>query len=193
MAKLKNSKDLIMLLLHVPGATGEENEPIAGQTRLMKMIFLFDKEIRPRFGKDAFEDMAFPEFEAYDYGPYAPKVYSDLEWLVNMGFVSAEDRNLSEVADEERKEFDYWTATGSADDELDLSRLGRRFRLTELGARFVGKMLPTWEFSVDQLKTLQEFKSRCVSASLKALLHYTYTRYPETTTKSKIRKEVLGS
>lgn len=191
MAKFQNSKDLMLLLLHAPGRSGESNVPINGQTRLMKMLFLFEKEIKPRFNKDAFADTAFPGFEAYDYGPYSPKVYADLEWLVNSGFVKV-DSSTEEVLDEEHAEFDYWTVTQGDDDASDGSSVGRTFSLTERGERFVRKMLPKWDLTKDQIAILQEFKTRCVEASLRSLLRYTYTRYPEMTGKSKIKKELLG-
>lgn len=191
MAKLKN-KDLILLLLHVQGPNGVLNEPIPGQTRLMKMIFLFGKEIKKHFDRNAFDESTFPDFQAYEFGPYAPKVYSDLEWLVNMGFVDVSQFSNGEIPEEERREFDYWTATGSADDDLDTSRVGKTFFLSERGERFVCKMLPQWAISEEQMDILSEFKTRCLDASLRALLHYTYTRYPEMTGKSKIRRRVLG-
>jgi uncharacterized protein len=191
MAKLKN-KDLILLLLHVQGTNGVINEPISGQTRLMKMIFLFCKEIKKHFDNNAFDESTFPDFQAYDFGPYAPKVYSDLEWLVNMGFIDVDQFSNGEIPEEERREFDYWTATGSADDDLDTSLVGKTFTLSERGQRFVRKMLPQWDIGKNQMDILSEFKSRCLEASLRALLHYTYTRYPEMTRKSKIRRKVLG-
>lgn len=192
MARLQNTKDLILLLLHAPGKTGQSNEPISGQTRLMKMIFLFDREIRKHFNKDAFEATAFPEFEAYDYGPYSPKVYADLEWLVNTGFVQVSESSEGDAIEEERAEFDYWTATTNADDDLDPSRVGKSFSLSDRGQRFLERMLPKWNISPQQMAILREFKTRCVEASLRSLLRYTYSRYPEMTGRSKIRKEVLG-
>jgi uncharacterized protein YwgA len=191
MAKLQNSKDLILLLLHAPGKGAAANEPINGQTRLMKMLFLFEKELKPRFHKDSFADTAFPEFEAYDYGPYSPKVYADLEWLVNMGFIDV-SAATEEVSSEERAEFDYWSATQVAEDAADASRMGKTFSLSERGQRFVERMMPKWSITPEQMAILREFKTRCTEASLHSLLRYTYTRYPEMTGRSKIKKEVLG-
>jgi len=191
MAKLKNTKDLILLLLHAPGQSAAYNEPINGQTRLMKMLFLFGKEMKSRFSKGTFADTAFPEFEAYDYGPYSPKVYADLEWLVNMGFVQVGSGEEA-VSDEERAEFEYWSATQVAEDSTDDSRIGKTFSLSERGLRFIDRMLPKWEISEDQMATLGEFKALGVEASLRSLLRYTYTRYPEMTGKSKIKKNLLG-
>ena len=51
MAKLKSSKDLLMLLLFVPDASGKESAPIQGQTRLMKMVILFNKELKKQFNR----------------------------------------------------------------------------------------------------------------------------------------------
>jgi len=43
MHKIDSPKDLIMALLYAKGPE-MENQPIHGKTRLMKMIFLFEKE-----------------------------------------------------------------------------------------------------------------------------------------------------
>ena len=121
MKRLKNTKDLIMLLLYSSGESDKDNEPISGQTRLMKMIFLFGKELKKQFLKDEeLNEAVFPEFQAYDYGPFSRQVYADLEWLVNMGFIEAYDSKSSKIFEEERGEFDYWSATGTDDDDVVL-------------------------------------------------------------------------
>ncbi|MGJ3241509.1 MAG: hypothetical protein ACFE0O_00920 [Opitutales bacterium] len=192
MAKLKSSKDLLMLLLYAADASGETAAPIQGQTRLMKMVFLFNKELKKHFKKDgAVEDAVFPEFEAYDYGPYSSQVYADLEFLVNMGFVEVDGSGAGEVSEEERSEFDYWTATGSADDDVDLTQFGKTFTLSPRGRKFVVQKLESWGISEKQLGLLKEFKTRCCEASLHNLLRYVYSRYPDMTKKSKIKNEVL--
>lgn len=194
MKKLNNLKDLIMLLLYAPGASENQNEPISGQTRLMKMIFLFGEEVKSSFAKDGeLAATVLPQFVAYDYGPYAPQVYADLEWLVNMGFVEPFETGSGEVQEEERREYDYWSATNTADDDIDIGQVGKSFKLTDRGMRFMKEKLPTWELTDNQMNILKEFKSRCVGASLRSLLHYVYSRYPKMTDKSKIKHEVLGS
>jgi len=194
MAKLKSSKDLLMLLLYVPDASGQEAAPIQGQTRLMKMVFLFNKELKKQFRKDeSFDDAVFPEFKAYDYGPYSAQVYADLEFLVNMGFVDVEEASGGEISEEERSEFDYWTATGNADDDVNLAQVGKTFTLSEMGKQFVeAKVRDSWGVTKNQLDLLTEFKTRCCEASLHNLLRYVYSRYPDMTTKSKIKDNVLG-
>jgi hypothetical protein len=61
-----------MVLLYAKGQSGNAAEPIRGRVRLMKMIFLFDKEIRKSFNlKTAVAKEALPNFEPFDYGPYS--------------------------------------------------------------------------------------------------------------------------
>ena len=135
MAKIKNSKDLILLLLYAPGPNGEPCEPIQGQTRLMKMLFLFKEEVSKKFNLgQVVEESAFPKFEAFDYGPYAGEVYADLEFLVNYGFIEVRPEAGSQASEEERQEFDYWSATNDDDTGLDVSSVGREFCLTNRGA-----------------------------------------------------------
>lgn len=181
-----------MLLLFAPDASGKEAAPIQGQTRLMKMIFLFNKELKKLFKKDeSFEDAIFPEFKPYDYGPYSAQVYADLEFLVNMGFVNVDEAAGGEVSEEERSEFDYWTATGNADEDVDLTQVGKTFTLSPMGLKFVSGKIASWGITKNQLELLAEFKTRCCEASLHNLLRYVYSRYPDMTTKSKIKNNVL--
>ena len=192
MAKIKNSKDLIVLLLYAPGLSGKLCEPIQGQTRLMKMMFLFKEEISPKFNLDkVIDDAAFPKFEPFDYGPYAGRVYADLEFLVNYQFVDVLKDGDPELTEEERQEFDYWTATGTEDDDIDTRSVGRKFALTKRGREFVEKLHLWDDLSAAQKKVLQEFKARCTSASLRSLLRYVYTNYESMTKKSLIRREIL--
>src|SRR5216684_4120099 len=133
--KAATSKDLLLLILYSKGPRGIVAEPIIGRTRLMKMIFLFDKELRRDFRfETAVDAAAIPVFEPYDFGPFSSEVYTDLEFLVDLGFV-----RVSPVGDslppEEAAEYEYWRATSSdaadAEDELE------QFALTATGVKFV--------------------------------------------------------
>lgn len=193
MRKITNSKDLIMLLLYAPAAEGVACQPITGQTRLMKMIFLFQQELAKKFAlNEVIDDNAFPKFEAFDYGPYAGQVYADLEFLVNYGFVEIQSAKDAETTEEERQEFDYWSATADTDEDIDTSRLGRAFCLSERGRDFVSKK-ELWErLSANQQGALSEFKKRCTTMTLRSLLRYVYTKYPSMTKKSVIKHEILN-
>lgn len=195
MTKIKNSKDLIMLLLAAKGASAQPYEPISGRTRLMKMLFLFDKELKVEFKKmnsQAFDEGALPKFEAYDYGPFSSEVYSDLEWLVNMKFVDVMDEHVSLSDSEmENKELTYWMTTN---DETEVRERfgGDVFVLSERGKRFVEAMKPEWKITNEQEQLLDGFKGRCTKISLRTLLTYVYQKYPESITKSKIRDAILS-
>ncbi len=191
MGKIKNPKDLIMLLLYAAGTGGKLAEPIQGQTRLMKMVFLFQNELSKQFNLgDVIEPSAFPQFMAFDYGPYSAQVYGDLEFLVNLQFVRVVENGQVEVTEEEKREFDYWSATVKADSDLNARNVGRAFELTDRGRRFVeAKLWPN--FNAAQQTAMNEFKLRCVSTTLRSLLRYVYTRYDKMTTKSLIKNEIL--
>jgi uncharacterized protein YwgA len=191
-SKIQNSKDLLILLLYSSGAKGQLCEPIQGQTRLMKMMFLFEKELQKQFNFNKILDAsAFPDFAPFDYGPYSGKVYEDLEFLVNMGFVEVQEDGESEILEEEKREFDYWSATSSTDEELNINSLGRKFKLSAIGKGFAEEEL--WgHLDKNQIDILQKFKTRCTATSLRSLLRYVYTNYENMTKKSVIKDEILN-
>lgn len=188
MGKIKSSKDLLMLLLYAKGRSGEACEAIVGRTRLMKMVFLFDEEIRKKFNlEEVVPKGILPEFEAYDYGPFSAQVYDDLEFLVNMGFVDVSAFGSRELLADEAEEYEYWQAISGDEDRP----FQEQFTLTDVGTKFVEKKLKS-ELTDEQWQVLDDFKKRCTSASVTALLKYVYARYPKMITKSKIRDQVLG-
>ena len=133
----------------------------------MKMLFLFKEEIAPKFNLNkVIDDTAFPKFEPFDYGPYAGQVYADLEFLNNYQFVELPKDGDPELTEEERQEFDYWTATGNEDDDIDTHSVGRKFTLTKRGCEFVEKM-HLWNDLSTSKDSVTGFKTRCVSASLR--------------------------
>ncbi|MGB9662854.1 MAG: hypothetical protein ACPL5F_12725 [Moorellaceae bacterium] len=73
---------------------------------MQKMVFLFEKEVYPKFKQDKLiteEDL--PQFIPYDYGPFSKQVYDDLEFLIDLGFVETEA--TSEQV-ERGEEAEYW-------------------------------------------------------------------------------------
>lgn len=182
MAKIENSKDLILHLLYVPGQTGKVCEPITGKTRLQKMLFLFKEEVWKKFKLDKhIDNKALPSFEAYDFGPFSKQIYEDIEFLSSVGFVSKSgDEDDESIEQELRDEFkevneDYEEETYS------LSNVGKEFiESGEAGT-----------LSKNQQEILQEFKTRSCQIPLRALLLYVYSNYPAMTTNSKIKDKVL--
>jgi uncharacterized protein YwgA len=186
--KIKNCKDLLLIFLYAEGRTGQKCEPIVGKTRLVKMVFLFEQEILRKFNLNTqIDEKAMPDFEGHNFGPFSPKIYEDLEFLVDMGLVDVSGTGEEELLEDEKQEYEYWQAT-SGNKEYPFQE---SFSLTDLGKEFVETRLAT-KLTKENWNVINEFKKRCTSASLKALLKYVYTRYPEMTKKSSIRDEVLG-
>jgi uncharacterized protein len=190
MAKVKSLKDLIVLLLYAKGHTEKPCEPIKGRTRLMKMIFLFDKEIRRQFNLEGtISKTALPDFTAYDFGPFSSQVFTDLEFLVEMGFVKVDHLKGTEMPEEEESEYEYWQAGSVPESDLTAPQLLEQFSLTPIGRSFVedgeaGKL------TAEQMNVLNEFKRRCTAIQLRALLKYVYANYPKWATRSKIKEEL---
>ena len=191
MKKIESLKDLLMILLYAKGHTGEQCQPIQGRTRLMKMVFIFKKELLAKLNKDkTIVEDALPEFDAYDYGPFSPQVYADLEFLIEMGFVEFRNVGSEPAYPEESMEYRHWTeGTGGENDDSGPMHV-QEFRLTDLGRDFVTEMLLE-PLTKEQLQLIDEFKARCTGATLRSLLRYVYTKYADYTTESKIRDEIL--
>jgi uncharacterized protein YwgA len=189
MGKSADTKDLILLLLHARGHTGKLREPIRGRTRLVKMIFLFQKELAKQFRKGLkVSESDLPKFEPHHFGPFSPQVYQDLEFLVDNGFVRAKATGEG-PSEEEAAEYQYWQMT-TAGEEDDAPLREDEYSLSDLGASFVEEG-EAGKLSREQTETLDKFKARCTAASLRQLLKYVYTKYPETTAKSKIVNDIL--
>jgi hypothetical protein len=194
--EINNSKDLLMLFLFAKGHQGNPCEPMTGRTRLMKMVFLFEKEIRQLFNlSKVIPTSALPDFEAYNFGPFAKAVYADLEFLQSLGFIEVRRTDDDTKSETESLEEDYWMETEGADDKPDTDYdedilLPYRYSLTPTGEEFVREeLLPN--LVDEQLQALDEFKARCTSVSLNTLLKYVYTKYPESAKNSEIRDKVL--
>jgi uncharacterized protein YwgA len=156
----------------------------------MKMVFLFEKELRPKFRlSSAVPAGAIPDFKPYDYGPFSSDVFSDLEFLVELGFVQVR-RLGDEAGAEEQSEYEYWQAAG-ADRELEEGPVfEEEFSLTPLGRDFVEDR-EAGTLTTAQWAALDDFKSRCLKFPLRALLRYVYMKYPLMTTQSRIRDKVV--
>jgi hypothetical protein len=200
-AKVKSLKDLLMLLLYAKGHKGMPFEPIQGRTRLMKMVFLFKKEIirKFNFGK-VIPDEVMPDFTPYDFGPFSTDVYDDLKFLIGLEFISLRPARSNErfKGDEALEYMQELEEVGPAGPTGPTGLTGsdynenyaEEFTLTVLGQGFVQEELGG-SLNQAQWDALEEFKSRCTGTSLKALLYYVYKNYPEMAKESQIRDEIL--
>lgn len=143
MAGIDNRKDIILLLLALPGCSGNKFEPILGRTRMMKLLYLLDKEInvKKRLGLNSYYD-----FEAYHYGPFSKDVFDDIEFLRNVGLVNVVQGGPVNVMQED--ETTRLIKDETLDDELHVINevMGEfvsedQFTLTDKGKNFVQKIL----------------------------------------------------
>jgi hypothetical protein len=186
-----SGKHILLLLLYSPGNSGHPNEPLVGRTRIIKMLFLFDKEIKRQFLKDSHVELiSFPEFYAWHYGPFAKDVYDDIEFFINNGFI--ENRFLdSEKSEIEMEEYENWFKEFLFDDETELlsnSRNDEQFQLTSKGIKFVEDKINN-QLTENQKEIIIKFKENINSATLPAIMRYVYMKYPDYTGKSKVKEK----
>jgi uncharacterized protein YwgA len=178
MTKLTGKK-FILLLLYSPTTNGDKvNVPIAGRTRLMKMGFLFNKEVLSDFQKDrTFDEVVLPEYFAWKYGPFSGELLNDLEFLINQEYIRSRSGSSpipAEMDEAEYGEYDFWV------DNMEESRIREYdkevFDLTK--EKGMPKAEEIWSvLSENQKKCLMEFKEVLNRASLNKILEYIYKKY----------------
>jgi hypothetical protein len=121
--------------------------------------------------------------------------------LQNLELVSSEI--TSNATDEEAAEADFsfedLISPESEPDEPDEETTGptadiyeeHRFALTPAGRQRVERLLSSGEYAPLQ-KSVENIKRKYSRYSLNDLLYYVYTRYPEMTTESEIKDQVLS-
>jgi uncharacterized protein len=193
--KIDNRKDLLLLLLYSPGSGNEPNEPISGRTRLLKLVFLFQKELMPRLKKDiAIPEGCWYEFFPWNFGPFSAAVYDDLNFFQLRGFIQTDSgQNEEDVAEEDVAEWEKWEESNNLDAPADetFGYLDQQFKLTDKGCDFAKLLFAN--LTANQAQLIKDFKRRLVKAPLRSILRYVYTTYPEQTSRSQIREKVLGS
>ena len=191
-----SGRDILLLLLYAPGVTGEENEPIRGRTRLMKMMFIFEQELYRKFRFDQMigED-DLPDFSPWLYGPFSRDVFDYIEFFRRIGFVEVTDTPEGEGSVEDADEYGQWVEETALDEETDHSEYSdyteESFRLTAQGLGFVKASGLCDSLSENQRSALKEHKARFNRASLYAILQYVYENYRDMTAKSEIKGRVL--
>lgn len=134
------------------------NAPVDGKTRLVKELFLFDRETEAGMN----HTLAF-EFTPGPYGPSSMEVTNALDDMIRRGDVAAT------------------TAPGSRSVILKL--------VGKAGAEATSVWTP---LSATQRRDLYQTKARFRDTPYRELLARVYKDYPEYTTNSLIRDEVLS-
>jgi hypothetical protein len=177
-------KDLLLLLLYVPGKTNECCEKIERQSLLQKMVFLLKNEVYEKYGfKKLIEPKDFPDFKPYGSGPFSREVFDDLAFFTMLGFVDAFDSD-EEAEEEEAAEYQLWVEQTGLGEDFGVEKGFCEFQkeayaLTETGRAFVENEL--WpRLNERQRQALTVFKRNCTEAGLGPVLRYLRRRYPDT-------------
>ena len=191
-------KDILLLLLYLPGKTGEVNEPIDGRTRLTKMIYIFDEEIKDNF--DNLDKGSVPNFIPYDFGPFSRDLFDDLQFFINIEFIKEDEIDIElnnvKLNEEDYDEYKHNISEEIGYGEIDEEAIDREatlysYKLTEKGCKYVENNILN-NITSDQKKLLIRFKKKINSLTLDSLISYVYNKYPEDTKKSKIRNDYIS-
>jgi len=188
-----SGKDLLLLFLYAPGATGQLLEGIRGRTRLTKLLFIFKEEIYKDFSFNVtIEESRLPNFYPWNYGPFSSDVYTDIDFFTHIKFVKIRKCENIPPSTEEAEEYSYWENDIGIDNEVTATSefYEELIELEPLGKQYI-ESKGIWErLSDKQQSALSTFKHRFAKAPLKAILKYVYDKYPEMTSKSKIKNKV---
>ena len=189
-------RDVILALIRAG------NGEVAGITRLQKLLFLLEQEYGIKISDGT------SDFEAYRFGPYSSKLYDDLQYLENINFLES-DKPFRSDADVLEMDFGFLVSdspsrTPSGEEFCEREHFAeeysegpgagdlgpeRRFRLTNEARDYLKEHFQSTEgHQADQ--ACSDLKRRF--RSLNQLIRYVYTRYPEFTTESEIREEIVG-
>lgn len=181
---------LLLLGLNPDGKIGEG---IGGITRIQKYLFLIEKEEQITPSGHGYE------FKAYKAGPYSSKLYDDLEFLENLGYIKSEitaAATMEEEAEIEDLSFEDLMGDGTNGEPYDGFGASdayeeRRFILTQKGREHVQKLLEKDDCK-PVINAVRKIKKRFNTHSLSDLLYYVYTKYPDMTMESEIKNMVLS-
>ena len=189
MASKLLGSDYLLLLLYI-----NNKEPIKGSVRLMKMIFLFNEQIAPALKRKGLDSEKLPEFMAYNYGPFSKDLYEQVDLFTGIGFMQVRDLNETEEMSgvDNIIEKEFVDECYEDDEETKSENSYREYCITDIGSGFVESELLE-KLTSSQLELLQQYKKKITEMTMKQLLHYVYTRYPQYAEKSLIKDEVLGN
>lgn len=187
--KKVSAKDLLLYLLYL--GDNKVNTPIEGTTRIQKMFFLFEKEILPHLKKKDYDP---PEFFAYNYGPYSSKLTENIDFFINMGFVSEKELDYVKppkaIEEETYGEADWLFGEMEKSDTDEQQVKEHIYALTPQGVEYVRSHLLDL-YDQEDAAYLKQFKNKICSMPLNGIIDYVYHKYEEMTFNSLIKDKVF--
>lgn len=167
---VKKGIEILLLLLR-------KELPIRGITRIMKLLFLLEKEVEI----DKFCPLYY-QFIPYKLGPFSLQVYEDLKLLMELGFVKRREIDII-------GEVPIHPDDSKIDEGFRFNEITTTYSLTDLGEEYAEKLaIGLKPGIVDKINFI---KNRFGQLSLKRLLGYVYQNYPEYTTQSELLKRII--
>ncbi len=162
--KVDQRPDILILLLYLA-------KQIWGSTKLVKLLFLADKE----GGCGKFVPDYYSHY-AYNYGAFDKQVPRDVDALSQLKIISKQTPPRREGFDSNKKSVDFV------------------FELTPQGEE-IGRKMYAWAKTnkPDVIAGVQKIISTYGNMNAGQLLSYTYKKYPETAENSKVRDIYLGN
>jgi len=186
---IRNKADLLLALLYAGKALSPDqqfSEPIAGITRLEKLLFLLKKD--EGFLK------AVPDPERNDFhfvpfrmGPWTHEVYDEVDFLESLGLMTKESRDKRSAADAAHDDElfsemvldKYQKTAADVEEEIEV------FSLTEKGRK---KATEIWSrLTEEEKRRIINNKKKFNKMDLRQFLRYVYKKYPEYCTESEIK------
>lgn len=177
---LRKRFEYILLLLYVKGYACRIGEGIKGVTRIIKALFLLEKETALCKLVKTYYD-----FVPYKIGPFDPAIYQDLQVLEMAGLVKKTSYKYKKPAAKEQL-IDEGFGLPPETSESTI------WTLTEYGMEYA-KALARFcqQKDPELLEQLRRIKTKYAGAPLKTLLKYIYEKYPEYTKESEVLAEIL--
>lgn len=189
---------IIHLFLYAPVSPNLNSfaVPIYGRTKLMKAMFLFDKEYFKAFKAKMFQGTF--KFDAYNYGPFSKDVIEALDFLTSMDCIFCDDIDPKEI-DADDIELDEKISCEDANINTVLESnpfYSQKFCLTRRGKDLMEdkNIFFSWEkLNNAQKEILVNLKTQIVNTPLRQILIYVYSKYPEYAKKSKILNSLMNN
>lgn len=187
---------ILHLFLYAPTSIDPNKKavPIFGRTRLMKAMFLFEKEYQKDF-QDNTSQLEF-NFEAYDYGPFSKDVLEALDFLISIDCIQTDNINTYQTSQDDINLDEKMLSEEAAINTVCETNpfYSQKFDLTTQGISVVenpDNFFSWGKLSDKQRRLLVSLKTKTVNTSLREILLYVYTKYPKYAQKSKLLSSLM--
>lgn len=183
---IDNAKDIVMLLLYASEDDRHRPGGITGRTRLQKLVYLAQLE----GVLNCEEGMGF-SFVPYKYGPFSKDLALAVDFLISKGFICEQLSDSETPIEDEDCAVDQEYLLPNDIEDTSCSYNEPSFQLSEKGINLAQTLYA--DLDNPEKERLSELRTRFGRLSLRQLLKYVYTHYPEGAERSEIRHLILDN